>query len=144
MPLDKIQKEILTEIFLRLYRWFLRLKVYLRTLWQNIMLWIGLMFPEWILKLFVETTVYGYTTDNVRLLWVLKYYSDKHSKLKTAFQEEIVTITFVNDKLDSLSEYQIYTHKNEYIYTSGDLDNPSVSSCRFGRNTIGFDKLKSD
>lgn len=130
------------DFLIKLHKLWFKLKIFLRTVWQTIMLWVGLNFPEIILKLFINTNINGYDANNIRLLWILKFYSDKHSKLKTAFDKPSINIIFHRGEIKK--EYWINIYQNEYKYTYRNNNEVNITMYRFERNTVNFDKLKTE
>lgn len=129
------------EFLVKLHKLYFRLKVWLRNIYRSAMTWIGWYFPIFILRLIMNPTIDGYTGDNIRMLWYLKFVSDKHSKLKEFYSSKPITfITFTN--ITFKKHYAIDVNVNKYVCLYRDNGSSIKRTGRFSLNTIRFDELK--
>lgn len=100
--------------------------------------------PEIVLGMFINNDIDGYTYNNIRLVWVLKLITRRHSKLRDIFtEEESINISLWQPHL--IKEYEINLLENKYdvkIIKFDDLGRRTsidvISDC-FRMNTVSFE-----
>lgn len=129
---------LLLSMLLQIYKWWIIAKMTFYYYWSKIATYTVKNGPDWLINLGTCGGYKGYDINDKRFLWLIKYVSDKHSRLKHFYGER----ESINIKLENKSflwDYRIYIHNNKFELIKYDkISNKMGDKCfgHFYRNEI--------